>query len=325
MLQQITTGVICYSILPTFYARGECRMIMQIVVPPYTQTPNDLFDHWLPHLGEVELKVLLVIIRKTFGWHRKEDQISLSQLERFTGATQSNIGKAVKSLISKGLVSKVVSGPIGKQQTFYELVVVDDSNNSYPSQIERTPPPDSRGPPLLNQETQKKLPKEIEKEQQQSAVVLSEKCISKEQQQKQPTAAAAIHECLKSVDVPESLKQQLTKKYSDEEERVAKAVSWATDPDNPPLKSLEASLQYACANSLEKNASKQDVAEENRDSVMHLDLRELHGTRIDVHHSEVQFVFLGVQQDPICIPFCAVDFKSRLQKLLQKYWRITNV
>ena len=70
---------------------------MRVSAPTYTQIPNDLFDHWLPHLGEIEVKVLLVIMRKTFGWHKADlrDRISISQLEKLTGSTPSNILKAV--------------------------------------------------------------------------------------------------------------------------------------------------------------------------------------------------------------------------------------
>jgi phage replication O-like protein O len=113
---------------------------MRITTPNYTQTPNDLFDHWLPLLKEVELKVLLVIMRKTFGWHKTRDYISLSQLEQLTGCSQTNILKSIKTLIEKGLISKEVVGKIGSQTTYYQLIVNEDSNNSYPSQIIRGTP-----------------------------------------------------------------------------------------------------------------------------------------------------------------------------------------
>lgn len=138
---------------------------MQIFAPTYTQTPNDLFDHWLPFLGEVELKVLLTIIRKTFGWHKISDNISISQLEKATGSSPQNIGNATKSLISKGLISKEVIGPRGKQETHYALIVNADSNNSYPSQSVSPPPDKLLPPPLINYQSQKKSPKEIEKQQ----------------------------------------------------------------------------------------------------------------------------------------------------------------
>ena len=112
---------------------------MKIPAPNHTQTPNDLFDHWLPLLKESELKVLLVIIRKTFGWHKQRDQISLSQLEQFTGLSESSVLSAIKSLVEKGVVSKITIGQIGKQQSFYELVF-EDSNISYPPKSRGGPP-----------------------------------------------------------------------------------------------------------------------------------------------------------------------------------------
>lgn len=113
---------------------------MKIIPPNYTQTPNDLFDHWLPLLTEAELKVLLVIMRKTFGWHKTHDQISLSQLSRFTGMKEDTVLKAARSLQEKGVISRDVSGPNGKQITTYSLVISVDSNNSYPS-VEGGGPP----------------------------------------------------------------------------------------------------------------------------------------------------------------------------------------
>ena len=106
---------------------------MKIPAPNYTQTPNELFDHWLPHLGEAELKVLLVIMRKTFGWHKPRDAISVSQLAKYTGMLEETVIKAARSLQSKGVITREIVGPVGKQQTIYELVVTEDSNNSYPS------------------------------------------------------------------------------------------------------------------------------------------------------------------------------------------------
>jgi phage replication O-like protein O len=137
---------------------------MRIPAPNYTQTPNDLFDHWLPLLSGCELKVLMVIIRQTFGWHRIRDKISITQLVEKTGSTATNILNSIKSLIEKGAIKKEVVGPIGKQETYYELVIIEDSNNSYPS-YNGSPPPPKKGvvsreetPPNLGvtKETQKK-------------------------------------------------------------------------------------------------------------------------------------------------------------------------
>ena len=73
-------------------------------VPHYTQVPDQLFDEHLPHLGHAELKVLLFIIRRTFGWGKEADAISLSQLERGTGLSRRSVRDAVKSLEQKHLI-----------------------------------------------------------------------------------------------------------------------------------------------------------------------------------------------------------------------------
>jgi len=134
---------------------------MHITAPNYTQTPNDLFDHWLPHLGEAELKVLLVILRKTFGWHRTRDRISLSQLSDITGLDRRNVMKATKKLQEKGLIKKEVIGDNGSQQTYYELIVGEVSNNCY--QGRETPPPRGEKPPTKETLT-KERKKDDEKE-----------------------------------------------------------------------------------------------------------------------------------------------------------------
>ena len=104
---------------------------MGIRSPNFTQAPNELFDEYLKTLGFAELKVLMVIIRKTFGWHKVRDRISLTQLEQHTGLKRDHIIRASKSLVSKNLITRYVDGPFGKQSTYYELIVHEDSNNSY--------------------------------------------------------------------------------------------------------------------------------------------------------------------------------------------------
>jgi len=51
------------------------------MIPNFTQIPNILLDELLPDLSKGELKVLLYIARRTYGFHKVKDKISLSQLE----------------------------------------------------------------------------------------------------------------------------------------------------------------------------------------------------------------------------------------------------
>lgn len=88
--------------------------------PNYTQVPDEFFDRVMMHLSGAELKVILYIFRKTFGFKKSEDSISLSQIctgqvnkktgERFdegTGLSKSTAIIALRGLIDKGLITAV--------------------------------------------------------------------------------------------------------------------------------------------------------------------------------------------------------------------------
>jgi phage replication O-like protein O len=70
-----------------------------------TQVPNIVFDTLLPTLTESELKVLLVIVRQTYGWHKERDWISHSQFVKKTSLSRRSVSSALKSLSSKNIVS----------------------------------------------------------------------------------------------------------------------------------------------------------------------------------------------------------------------------
>ena len=242
---------------------------MRVSEPTYTQTPNDLFDHWLPHLGEIELKVLLVIMRKTFGWHKADlrDRISISQLEKLTGSTPSNILKAVNFLVSKGLILKEVLGSIGKQVTYYQLVVNEDSNNSYPCRNERGTPPDSGVTKETTKEKKqqqcidKKIPPESGGSQI-AAVSLtssfekssSPEILDKSEIPKYPeppyktTCKPRIYECLKQLAIPEDEKIEISKDYS--EDAVKNAIEWAKFNEKDLKKGILPTIKWAAKKGL---------------------------------------------------------------------------
>lgn len=76
-----------------------------------TQVPNILFDRYFPILSESELRVLLVIIRQTYGWvdrktggRKMKDRISHSQFMQKSGLSRRSISKAVNSLVGRRLI-----------------------------------------------------------------------------------------------------------------------------------------------------------------------------------------------------------------------------
>lgn len=75
----------------------------------YTRMPNETIEALLELNTVSEIKSMLLILRKTYGWNKSEDRISLSQFKNETHLSKTSVTNAIKNLISKGLIEKVVS------------------------------------------------------------------------------------------------------------------------------------------------------------------------------------------------------------------------
>lgn len=85
----------------------------------FTPIPDVILDELLPDLSGAELKVLLYIIRRTYGFQKIADAISVSQmaegikkldgtiLDRGTGLSRISVIRAVGQLVGRGLIIKV--------------------------------------------------------------------------------------------------------------------------------------------------------------------------------------------------------------------------
>jgi Bacteriophage replication protein O len=84
--------------------------------PQYTSVPDVLFDTLLAELENAELRVLLYIIRRTFGFKKDSDDIAISQmvdgiikrdgtvLDRGTGLSRPTVKRALRGLVAKGII-----------------------------------------------------------------------------------------------------------------------------------------------------------------------------------------------------------------------------
>lgn len=95
-----------------------------------------------------EMQCLWVILRKTYGWHKKEDSISLSQFMELTDMRKPNICRSLKKLLSKLIISVIKSdngittyrfnknydlwGPLSKMITLSKVItpVIKSDNKS---------------------------------------------------------------------------------------------------------------------------------------------------------------------------------------------------
>jgi len=81
----------------------------KIYAPNFTQIPNVIFDYWMNILTGEQFKVLLFIARKTFGWHKDMDRISIKQIEKATGISNRSVTRSLSILNEHGLIEKYES------------------------------------------------------------------------------------------------------------------------------------------------------------------------------------------------------------------------
>ncbi len=113
------------------------------ISPRYTQVPDELFDGLMAYLSGAELKVLLYIIRRTFGFKKDSDNISLRQickgiktregevLDKGTGLSLSTVQMALKGLLEKNCVitARNRSKEKGDEPTTYSLNMLPHTEN----------------------------------------------------------------------------------------------------------------------------------------------------------------------------------------------------
>jgi hypothetical protein len=134
--------------------------------PNGTIVPDEVFDILMPQLSEAELRVLLYIIRRTFGFKKDSDNISLRQmvegittkdgrrLDSGAGVSKSTAVRAAKGLLAKGVIVKQNnrSTERGDEATSYGLRFY-----APPVFHGRTPPPVSpQNTPVFHRETHNK-------------------------------------------------------------------------------------------------------------------------------------------------------------------------
>lgn len=68
--------------------------------------PNSIIDELLCELSHSELKCYLVVLRKTKGWNKEEDYISVSQFMKVTGLSNRSVIDACESLVERGILER---------------------------------------------------------------------------------------------------------------------------------------------------------------------------------------------------------------------------
>lgn len=133
---------------------------MSVPIPNYTQIPNSLLEQ-LAKMPESAVRVALAVARKTFGYHKTRDLLSLSQIMELTKLSRQGVLNGIEYLEANNWVIRTPAG----QSFVYQLLVneVDQSTNltSQPSRPEVVNEVDRKAEKLVNEvDTQKKEEKE---------------------------------------------------------------------------------------------------------------------------------------------------------------------
>mgnify|MGYP003440882279 FL=1 len=145
-----------------------------IFFPNTTQVPNFVFDVLMAKTSKTPARffVLLAIIRKTYGWQKHEDLLSLSQIIELTGMSKNAVKDALK-FWQKEKVIKLLSKGSGRKISKYRCMLYDYMDtkrvNETPSEGQPMTPTESvndtlEGQPMTPQKQLNQLPKTNTKE-----------------------------------------------------------------------------------------------------------------------------------------------------------------
>lgn len=120
---------------------------MNEFIPNSFQIANSVIDEYLSKMSGNAWKCYGLIVRKTRGWQKTHDSLSISQIQKATGIkSEKTVEKAINELVELGL--------IGKQSRFglpNEYFLISDPKNGVTPPPKNAPPPKNGvAPPLKN-------------------------------------------------------------------------------------------------------------------------------------------------------------------------------
>ena len=102
----------------------------------YTEIANEILEAlYRINLSPYESRVLWFIIRKTYGWHKKSDRIPLSQIAEGTEILIPHVSRALRSLISRQIITRIGNNRIGFQKDYAQWQVKKLPVQAVPNQV----------------------------------------------------------------------------------------------------------------------------------------------------------------------------------------------
>ena len=91
----------------------------------YTRISNALLEQIIFHnFKKREYKIILAIIRKTYGYNKNSDDITMTQLAQDTDLRRQHIGVTVRALVKKNVL-------LSKRGSFGEIISLSKNHNKW--------------------------------------------------------------------------------------------------------------------------------------------------------------------------------------------------
>ena len=109
------------------------------IIPNTFQCPNALVDASIMSvLTGNETKCYMVVVRKTFGWHKSADRISKSQIMDATGLGETAVDNCMNSLVLYGLVVRAAENDPNTNQGILWALQTDDAKIGWAALCDRS-------------------------------------------------------------------------------------------------------------------------------------------------------------------------------------------
>ena len=116
---------------------------MNEFIPNSFQIANAVIDEYLSQMSGNALKCYILIVRKTRGWQKTHDSLSISQIQKYTGIKkEETVQKAINELVDLGLIGK--QSRIGLPNEYF-LISDPKKGVTPPPKMGDGPPPKKGG------------------------------------------------------------------------------------------------------------------------------------------------------------------------------------
>lgn len=120
---------------------------MNEFIPNSFQVENSVVDEYLSKMSGNAWKCYVLIVRKTRGWQKTHDSLSISQIQKATGIkSEETVEKAINELVELGLIGK--QSRIGLPNVYF--LISDPENGGTPPPKNAPPPKNGGTPPPKN-------------------------------------------------------------------------------------------------------------------------------------------------------------------------------